>query len=132
MPYASGVSSMASNARLRIAGRVTATVARLATGWAGSPLAGRGLHPLDDEPDFMSIIAPLTPFGPASPGRTGRPILCQASVDQRRVRTLEMAKHECQAGVFFFTPLYRRWSFHIRRMNGTIPTNQPQPSAVSR
>jgi len=58
-------------ARLRIAGRVAASVARLATGWAGSPLAGRGSHPLDDEPNFMSIIAPLTPFGPALPGRTG-------------------------------------------------------------
>jgi hypothetical protein len=42
-------------ARLRIAGRVTATVARLATGWAGSPLAGRGSHPLDDEPNFMRL-----------------------------------------------------------------------------
>jgi hypothetical protein len=40
-------------ARLRIAGRVAATVARLATGWAGSPFAGRGLHPLDDEPNFI-------------------------------------------------------------------------------
>jgi hypothetical protein len=42
-------------ARLRIAGRVTASVARLATGWAGSPLAGRGLHPLDDKPNFMRL-----------------------------------------------------------------------------
>ena len=41
-------------ARLRIADRVAASVARLATGWAGSPFAGRGLHPLDDEPNFMS------------------------------------------------------------------------------
>ena len=38
---------------LRIAGCVTASVARLATGWAGSPFAARGLHPLDDEPNFM-------------------------------------------------------------------------------
>ena len=60
-------------ARLRIAGRVAASVARLATGWAGSPFAGRGLHPLDDEPQFMSIIAPLIPFGPALPGRTALP-----------------------------------------------------------
>jgi hypothetical protein len=36
-------------ARLRIAGRVTADGARLATGWAGSPLAGRDSHPLDDK-----------------------------------------------------------------------------------
>ena len=40
-------------ARLRIAVRVTAAVARLTTGWAGSPFAGRGSHPLDDEPNFM-------------------------------------------------------------------------------
>jgi len=40
-------------ARLRIAGRVTATVARLATGWAGSPFAGRVSHPLDDVPQFI-------------------------------------------------------------------------------
>jgi len=40
-------------ARLRIAGRVTATVARLATGWAGSPFAGRASHPLDDVPNFI-------------------------------------------------------------------------------
>jgi hypothetical protein len=58
-------------ARLRIAGRVAASIARLATGWAGLSSAGRGLHQLDDEPNFMSIIAPLTPFGPALPGRTG-------------------------------------------------------------
>ena len=45
-------------ARLRIAGRVTASVARLATGWAGSPFAGRGLHPLDDEPNFMKSSHP--------------------------------------------------------------------------
>jgi len=40
-------------AHLRIAGRVTATVARLATGWAGSPFAGRVSHPLDDVPNFI-------------------------------------------------------------------------------
>jgi len=43
---------------LRIAGRVTASVARLTTGWAGSPLAGRGLHPLDDKPNFMKSSHP--------------------------------------------------------------------------
>ncbi len=42
-------------ARLRIAARVTATVARLATGWVGSPLAGRGSHPLDDKPNFTRL-----------------------------------------------------------------------------
>ena len=57
-------------ARLRIAGRVTATGARLATGWAGSPFAGRVLHPLDDVPNFMRTIAPPIPFGEALPGRT--------------------------------------------------------------
>ena len=39
-------------ARLRIAGRVAAPVARLATGWAGLPFAARGSHPLDDEPNW--------------------------------------------------------------------------------
>jgi hypothetical protein len=41
-------------AHLRIAGRVTAPVARLATGWGGSPFAGRVSHPLDDAPNFMN------------------------------------------------------------------------------
>ncbi len=44
-------------AHLRIAGRVTASGARLATGWAGSPFAGRGSHPLDNEPNAHKIIA---------------------------------------------------------------------------
>ncbi len=34
------------------------TVARLATGWAGSPFAGRGSHPLDDKPNFMKSSHP--------------------------------------------------------------------------
>ncbi len=38
---------------LRFAGPVTETVARLATGWAGSPLAGRVSHPLDNKSNFM-------------------------------------------------------------------------------
>ncbi len=42
---------------LRFAGRVTVTVARLATGRAGSPLAGRVSHPLDDERSFIKFIA---------------------------------------------------------------------------
>jgi len=42
---------------LRFAGRVTVTVARLATGRAGSPLAGRGSHPLDDERSFIKSLA---------------------------------------------------------------------------
>jgi hypothetical protein len=41
-------------ARLRIAGHVAASVARLATGWGGYPLAGRVSHPLDDIPNFMN------------------------------------------------------------------------------
>ena len=45
-------------AYLRIAGRVCASGARLATGWAGSPFAGRGSHPLDDEPNFMKSSHP--------------------------------------------------------------------------
>ena len=47
-------------ARLRIAGCVTASGARLATGWAGSPFAGRGSRPLDDEPNFTRSV--LVPF----------------------------------------------------------------------
>ena len=54
---------------LRVARRVAAAGARLTTGWAGSPFAGRGSHPLDDEPNFTRS-SHLTPFGPASPGRT--------------------------------------------------------------
>ena len=41
-------------ARLRIAGRVAAPVARLATGWGGYPFTGRDSHPLDDVPNFMN------------------------------------------------------------------------------
>jgi len=41
-------------ARLRIADRVAAPVARLATGWGGYPFAGRDSHPLDDIPNFMN------------------------------------------------------------------------------
>ncbi len=46
-------------AHLRIAGSVTASGARLATGWAGSPLAGRDLHPLDGYSKFRETIASL-------------------------------------------------------------------------
>jgi len=42
----------------RIAGRVTASVARLATGWVCAPFAGRGSHPLDDVPNFMTSSQP--------------------------------------------------------------------------
>ena len=40
-------------AYLRIAESVTVSGARLATGRAGSPLAGRVSHPLDDKQGFM-------------------------------------------------------------------------------
>jgi len=42
---------------LRIAGHIAETVARLATGWAGSPLAGRDSHLLDDKSKFQGVIA---------------------------------------------------------------------------
>jgi hypothetical protein len=42
-------------ARLRIAERIAAPVARLATGLRGSALAGRDLHPLDDEQDLVKL-----------------------------------------------------------------------------
>ena len=61
---------------LRVARRVAAAGARPTTGWAGSPFAGRGSHPLDDEPNFTRS-SHLTPFGPASPGRTGLLILAR-------------------------------------------------------
>ena len=59
-------------ARLRIAGRVAAPVARLATGWAGLPFAGRGSHPLDDKPNFMKSSPPHS-FRTSLPGRTESP-----------------------------------------------------------
>lgn len=45
---------------LRIAGLVTAPVARLTTGWVGSPSAGRDSHPQDDSRSFMDLS--LHPF----------------------------------------------------------------------
>ena len=59
-------------AYLRFAGTVTGTVARLATGWAGSPLAGRVSHPLDDYSEFREAIASLL----SSPTGIARPQLC--------------------------------------------------------
>ena len=47
---------------LRFAGCVTAPVARLATGWVGSPLAGRDSHPLDDKRSFKETSHPPIPF----------------------------------------------------------------------
>jgi hypothetical protein len=49
-------------AYLRFAARVTTNGARLATGWAGSPLAGQVLHPLDDKRSFMVASHPPFPF----------------------------------------------------------------------
>jgi hypothetical protein len=42
---------------------------------AGSPLAGRVSHPLDDESKFHGVIASSNPNRPAEPGRTVFPIL---------------------------------------------------------
>ena len=56
---------------LRFAGPVTETVARLATGWAGSPLAGRDSHPLGDKRSFMESSHSSNSNRPAEPGRTG-------------------------------------------------------------
>jgi hypothetical protein len=42
---------------------------------AGSPLAGRVSHPLDDESKFHGVIASSNPNRPAEPGRTVRPML---------------------------------------------------------
>ena len=75
-------------ARLRIAGRVTAPVARLATGWAGLPFAGRGSHPLDDKPNWPREGPEETNFMKSSPphslrtslpGRTGCPARTEPS-----------------------------------------------------
>ena len=49
-------------AYLRIAEAISGTVARLATGPAGSPLAGRVSHPLDDTQSFMKVSPPPIPF----------------------------------------------------------------------
>lgn len=43
---------------LRFAGVVTATVARLDTGWMGSPLAERDSHPLDVGGSFIETPQP--------------------------------------------------------------------------
>jgi len=47
---------------LRFAGLVAETVARLATGSGGLPLAGRVSHPLDDKRSFMKSSHPPFPF----------------------------------------------------------------------
>jgi len=47
---------------LRFAGLVAETVARLATGSGGLPLAGRASHPLDDKRSFMESSHPPFPF----------------------------------------------------------------------
>ena len=62
-------------AYLRFAGTVTGAVARLATGWAGSPLAGRVSHPQDDYSKFREVIASLlsSPTGVARPQRCTNP-----------------------------------------------------------
>ena len=44
------------------AGLVAETVARLAAARAGSPLAGRASHPLDDKRSFMESSHPPFPF----------------------------------------------------------------------
>jgi hypothetical protein len=49
---------------LRIAATIAGTVARLATGRAGSPFAGRVSHPLDDEQHFMEDLRPPIPIDP--------------------------------------------------------------------
>ena len=49
---------------LRIADGLSATVARLATGRAGSPLAGQDSHLLDDTQRFMQAWHPPVPIDP--------------------------------------------------------------------
>ena len=49
---------------LRIADGISATVVRLATGWAGSPLAGQDSHLLDDKQHFMEDSRPPIPIDP--------------------------------------------------------------------
>ena len=50
--------------RLRIAHPISEIGARLATGRAGSPLAGRDSHPLDDKQNFMKASHPPIPIDP--------------------------------------------------------------------
>ena len=61
-------------ARLRIASRITTTVARLATGWGGLPLRRTGFAPAGRQSEFHELIASPIPFGPACPGRTKFPV----------------------------------------------------------
>jgi len=49
---------------LRIADGISATVARLAIGSGGPPLAGRVSHPLDDKQNFMEDSRPPIPIDP--------------------------------------------------------------------
>jgi len=60
-------------ARLRFAGAVTATVARLATGLGGLTPGRAGFAPAGRQTEFHRVIASSTPFRPAVPGRTMRP-----------------------------------------------------------
>jgi hypothetical protein len=57
------------------ADRVAAHVARLATGWGGSPLRRTGFAPAGRQTEFHELIASPISFGPAFPGRTVRPVL---------------------------------------------------------
>jgi hypothetical protein len=49
---------------LRLADGLSATVASLATGRAGSPLAGQDSHLLDDTQSFMKALHPPVPIDP--------------------------------------------------------------------
>ena len=51
---------------------------------AGSPLAGRVSHPLDDKRSFMESSQPSNPNRPAGPGRTGFPICSRGLRDPPR------------------------------------------------
>ena len=61
IPFVAAWPTAHSLAYLRIAESVTLPGARLATGRAGSPLAGRVSHPLDDVQGFNEVIAYSNP-----------------------------------------------------------------------
>ena len=79
---------------LRFAESVTVSGARLATGRAGSPLAGRVSHPLDDKQGFMK--SSHTPFPLDQPCLVAR----HPEFNWRDLPTCMLHEHESRGGEF--------------------------------
>ena len=71
---------------LRFAGRVTETVARLATGSGGLTPGRAGFAPAGRRTKFHGVIASSIPLRPAVPGRTEIPICFSAARTRARQR----------------------------------------------